>query len=133
LIISVLKILARVWRSIHHIETKPKMIIMKTLKIKLASLSLTLFLISFSLTAISAGSSTPNGTESNYFKEYFSNEQMNLLLDTQLKPELNVKIFNSKNQLIITGNETEDKVKSFIQVADLLTEIDGTKYYRLSY
>ncbi len=106
---------------------------MKTLKIKLASLSLTLFLISFSLAAISAESSTPNGTESNYFKEYFSNEQMNLLLDTQLKPELNVKIFNSKNQLIITGNETEDKVKSFIQVADLLTEIDGTKYYRLSY
>jgi hypothetical protein len=112
---------------------------MKTLKIKLASMSFTLILISFSMAALSAGNSNPDFvgsdyfTASNYFVEYFSYEEMNLALDMQLKPEVNVKIFNSNDQLIATGNETEDKVKSLVKVADLLTEIDGTKYYRLSY
>lgn len=112
---------------------------MKTLRITLASMSFTLLLLSLSMAAISAGNSNPDFagsdyyTASNYFVEYFSNEEMNLALDIQLKPEVNVKIFNSKDQLIATGNETEDKVKSLVKVADLLTEIDGTKYYRLSY
>jgi len=121
------------------IETKPITIDMKTKKIKLACLSFTLLLVTVTIETIADRNSNPgftgniNYTESNYFAEYFSYEEMNRTLDIQLKPEVNVKIFNSENQLIATGNETEDKVKSLVKVADLLTEIDGTQYYRLSY
>jgi len=56
-----------------------------------------------------------------------------MALDNQLKSEVNVKIFNSDNRLMAIGDDSEDKIKSLVKFADLLTEIDGTKYYRLSY
>jgi len=102
-------------------------------------MSLALVLISISTGAMSASHSNPylsesyNQMESNYFTEYFSYERMNQALDLQLMPEVGVKIFNSRNQLIVTGSETDDKVKELVKISDLLIEVNGTKYYRLSY
>lgn len=112
---------------------------MKTIKIKIACLSFTLLMITISTVAIPAGNSNPDFTgniiftESNYFADYLSYEEMNMALDNQLKSEVNVKIFNSDNRLMAIGDDSEDKIKSLVKFADLLTEIDGTKYYRLSY
>lgn len=106
---------------------------MQNLKIKFASLSLTLLLVTVSLVTFSSENENQNDFESKYFGEYFNYEETHLLLETQLMPEINVKIYNSNNQLLVTGKETEDKVKSLMIVSDLLTEIGGIKYYRLSY
>lgn len=102
-------------------------------------MSLALVLISISTGALSAGHSNPflsesnYQMESNYFSEYFSYEKMNQTLDIQLMPEVGIKIFNSRDQLIATGSESDDKVKELVKISDLLVEINGTKYYRLSY
>jgi hypothetical protein len=107
---------------------------MKTTEIKLTALSLIFVMVSLlSFSGISAGNSGLNASGSAYFEEYFDYEALNKLLETQLKPELNVKIFDSSNQLVAAGNDNEDKIQGMIPVADLLIEIDGTKYYRLSY
>jgi hypothetical protein len=112
---------------------------MKTLISKITLMSLALVLIFISTVALSASHSNPYLSESyyqmesNYFTEYFSYEKMNQTLDLQLIAEVGVKIFNSRDQLIATGSENDDKVKELVKISDLLIDINGTKYYRLSY
>jgi hypothetical protein len=106
---------------------------MKTLKIKLTVLYFTFLLASFSWANSAAGNTNLNISDSQYTEKYTDYQELNSFLELQLKPELNVKIFDSDNKLIVTGNENEDKVKNCISKADLLTEINGIKYYRLSY
>lgn len=112
---------------------------MKILKFKIILMSLLLVLISISSGALSASHSNPYLSESNYqmesnyFKEYFNYEKMNQAMDLQLIPDVGVKIFNSRDQLIATGSKSDDKVKELVRISDLLIEINGTQYYRLSY
>ena len=106
---------------------------MKTSGIKIATLSLTVALIAFSYAGYSSENSNLDAAGTAYFEQYFEYEELNDLLDIQLKPELNVKIYNVENKLVATGNENDEKMKSMIPESDLLTEVNGVKYYRLSY
>ena len=106
---------------------------MNTLKIKLTALSILILLAISSFSFLAAGNTNLNVSDSYYFEEYFDYEELNQQLELQLKPAINIKIFNSNNQLILTGNESEERVKICVDKSDLLTEIDGMKYYRLSY
>jgi hypothetical protein len=47
------------------------------------------------------------------------------MLDIQMKPAVNVKIFDTAYHLVATGNEHEEKLKTLIPLTDLLTEIEG--------
>jgi hypothetical protein len=106
---------------------------MNTPKIKLTTLSLALVILTFTQESYASGNDHMNVYDSHYFEEYFEYEEMNEMLDLQLKPEVNIKIFNSNNEMIASGNENGDKIKNCISKSDFLTEIDGTKYYRFSY
>lgn len=48
------------------------------------------------------------------------------------KKPCEVRIYNSELELIRFGTENSEFVRSFVRRADLLTEIDGIKYYRLN-
>jgi len=106
---------------------------MKTAGIKIATLSLTVALIAFTCTGYASENSNLDVTGSAYFEQYFEYEELNDLLGILLKPELNVRIYNTGNKLVATGNENDAKMKSMIPESDLLTEVNGVKYYRLSY
>jgi hypothetical protein len=106
---------------------------MKTLKLKLTIVLFTFLLASITWANSATGNTSLNISDSQYIEEYSEHEEMNRFLDLQLKPELNVKIYDSGYELIVTGNENENRVKNCISKSDLLTEIDGIKYYRLSY
>jgi len=44
-----------------------------------------------------------------------------------------VQIYDSNDQLIAEGTKNDEKIKGYLGISDLLTEIDGIQYYRLSY
>ena len=47
--------------------------------------------------------------------------------------EQKVNIYNSNLELIRFGGENSESIRNFILRADLFAEINGVKYYRLSY
>ncbi len=107
---------------------------MKTLKIKLLAFGITVLLMGIVFLA-HAGDLRENPeleTMAN-LESYFEQVKLNTRLEKNLESDCEVHIYNSENQLIMTGSANEEKIKTYIPQSDLLTEVDGTKYYRLSY
>ncbi len=68
-----------------------------------------------------------------YFEEYFNSENYAKELDINLVPEIQINVYNETGNLIATGDVKDAKIKSLMNISDLLTEVNGIKYYRLSY
>ena len=52
---------------------------------------------------------------------------------TMEEAEINVKVFNADNQLIREGDlKSDEELSRLVNRADLLTEVSGYKYYRIS-
>ena len=109
---------------------------MNTMKIKIFTL-LSFFVIFLALAirpaeasrfetgkSVNTGESTP-GDE----------DILSWLAEPEWEPEgtEQVLILDREAQLIETGSEQDEHIKQLIQMSDLLTEVDKTKYYRLSY
>jgi hypothetical protein len=67
------------------------------------------------------------------FVEFFQFEQIEKEIEQIFYQNNQVKVLDSKNQLVAEGSNRDLNIKSYITVSDLLLEIDGIKYYRLSY
>jgi len=107
---------------------------MKTNKLNLKILSLTLLLFS---TLPSLKAATPdenNDVNQNYnFESYFELDQMNRDIDLLFSEENEIKVLDSNDQLVVEGPENDINIKTYVGISDLLTEIDGIQYYRLSF
>jgi len=66
--------------------------------------------------------------ESIYKLDILSEEIENLLSEKD-----QVQIYDSNDQLIAEGTRNQEKIKGYLGISDLLIEIDGVQYYRLSY
>jgi hypothetical protein len=106
---------------------------MKTIKIKLAALSFAITMAACSTISFAAENKMESALEVAYFEEYFDSENYTEGLEIKLVPEVRVKVYNVTGSLIATGSENDAKIKSLINISDLLTEVNGTKYYRSSY
>jgi len=106
---------------------------MKTANNKLTTLSFTIALITFSLSTFATENSLVTFTDQAYFKEYFDYQNYTELLEIKLNPEVRIQVCNESGALIAAGSEQDEKIKSLMNHSDLLTEVNGTKYYRLSY
>ncbi len=106
---------------------------MKTIKIKLTALSFIVATILLTFTTFAAESEMGSTTDLSYFEEYFDSENFTEQLENRLEPEVNIKVYSQEGNLIATGSENDAKIKSLINISDLLTEVNGTKYYRSSY
>jgi len=103
------------------------------LKTKTTVLSLTFALIVLSFTTYAADYEINSSTDQSYFGEYFEAIEFTKTLNTLLLPNVNVKIYDEKGNLFAAGDEENDTIKSYIGISDLMTEVGGTKFYRLSY
>jgi hypothetical protein len=108
---------------------------MTTLKIKLAALSLTLLVAAttFSATADSNKIITPTSTDQSYFKDYFDRENFTKELNLNLVPQMNVMIYDLNGELLMAGDKDSVNIRTIIRISDLMTEVNGTSYYRMSY
>lgn len=73
-------------------------------------------------------------SENVYEIEYFKN--LDILMEeieNLLSEKEQVQIYDSSNQLIVEGTKNDENIIAYLGISDLLTEIDGIKYYRLSY
>ncbi len=106
---------------------------MKILKTKTTALCLILTLIVLSFTTYPAICEMKSFTDRSYFEEYFESVEFSKTLNAQLVPDVNVKIYDEIGNLIAAGDEENDKIKSYIGISDLMTEVGGTKLFRLSH
>lgn len=112
---------------------------MKTAKIKLTALSLTILFAATTFTATADGNKLVTATsktttlDQTYFEEYFDQESFTRELELNLAPQMNVMIYDSNGALIMTGDKDSNKIRTMIRIADLMTEVNGTSYYRMSY
>jgi hypothetical protein len=106
---------------------------MKTIKTKLTALSFAVAMILLTFTTFAAESEMGSNMDLSYFEEYFNLENFTEQLENSLEPEVSIKVYNQEGKLIASGIEKDEKIKSFINISDLLTEVGGTKYYQLSY
>lgn len=54
-------------------------------------------------------------------------------IENVLSEKDRIQIYDSNDQLIADGVKNEEKIKNYLGISDFLTEIDGVRYYRLSY
>jgi hypothetical protein len=106
---------------------------MKTSKIKLTALSLTLILAAMTFSTFADGNKMITTTDQSYFEEYFDMESFTNELQLNLAPQMNVMIYDKNGKLLMAGDENSDKTRKMMRIADLVTEVNGTKYYRMSY
>lgn len=106
---------------------------MKTANHKLTTLSFTIALITFSFSTFAAENNLETFTDQAYFEEYFDYQDYTELLEINLNSEVRIQVYNESGALISAGSEQDEKIKSLMNHSDLLTEVNGTKYYRLSY
>ena len=106
---------------------------MKMLKTKTTVLSFTFALIVLSFTTYAADNDLNSSTDQSYFEEYFEAIEFTNSLNTLALPNVNVKIYDEKGNLLTAGDEENDTIKSYIGISDLMTEVGGIKFYRLSY
>lgn len=109
------------------------LITMKTIKIKLTALSFAIAMTAFSTISFATENNMESALEVAYFEEYFDSENYTEDLEIKLVPEVRVKVYNVAGNLIATGSENDAKIKSLMNISDLLTEVNGIKYYRSSY
>jgi hypothetical protein len=106
---------------------------MKTLTSKLAALSLTVLISTTSFSLFADGNEMETNSAESYFEEYFDFQSFNQELEMNLAPEMNVRIYDMNGDLMMAGNEDSDRIKNLTRTADLMTEVNGTKMYRISY
>lgn len=107
---------------------------MKTLKIKLLTLGITLVLMSVVFISHARdGSNIKEINDIEYFEQYMEAEELMTDLEMPVKTETKVRIYNSDNKLVISGNKEDENIKNLLRVSDLLTEVEETEYYILSY
>ena len=64
---------------------------------------------------------------------YFEMDDTLKNIDDQMFPEQEVQILDVNDKLVTKGSENNTDIKSLVSISDLLIEIDGTKYYRISF
>jgi hypothetical protein len=124
--------LARKFNEI-KIEKNQNLITMKTIKIKLTVLSFAIALTVFSFTTYATENNTPSSLDLAYFEDYFWDQDYTEQLKIKLISEVQIQVYNEEGSLIATGDQKDDKIKTLLNISDLLTEVNGTKFYRLSY
>jgi hypothetical protein len=67
------------------------------------------------------------------FGEFYNFEQIENEIEQIFYEDNEVKVLDSNEQLVAEGSSQSLIIKSYITVSDMLLEIDGVKYYRLSY
>ncbi len=65
-------------------------------------------------------------TEYTRFEEFISQFENN-------DDSAEIRIYDTDHNLIATGNAENRRIKKLISRSDLLTEVDNTQYYKLSY
>lgn len=103
---------------------------MKTLQLKTLIVSLTTFLVVGLGTPIFAGSNGLDDLDLNC--EYTFAEDFMDYLET-VNPVVEIQIYDQHQQLVIKGTADNKRIKNYISLSDLLTEVDNVQYYRLSY
>lgn len=106
---------------------------MKTIKIKLIVLGFFIFMAAFNISAFATENNEKSVVDLAYFEEYFEFENYADILEFNLLPEVRIQVYNENGKLIATGSENDAKIKSLMSISDLLTEVNGIKYYRSSY
>ena len=119
---------------------------MKTLNKYLLSLGLILSMMAGQAIARDIESNGKNDPENDYnfterydlaeydgFSSYFDFYQMEREIEKMLVQDGKVKIMNANEEVVIEGNATEESVKKYMRISDLVTEVDGVKYFRMSY
>ncbi len=107
---------------------------MKTLKKGWVSWVLTCCLLAGALIAKGADRAENKISENVYEIEYFNNlDILEEEIENLLSEKDQVQIYDSSNQLIVEGTKNDENIIGYLGISDLLTEIDGIKYYRLSY
>ena len=105
---------------------------MKTMKKNLLTLGLSLTMLAG---RVSAGTSTDkNKTNSTPdYTDYLKTYTLEKEIEELVQDEGQVRIMDISEKMVMQGKITEEEVQKFMRISDLLTEIDGVKYYRLSY
>jgi len=106
---------------------------MRTLKIKSTLLSILLAVTTLSLASTISDNEMGSILDLSYFEEYFEAQEFTQSLDIGMIPETEVKVYDQNGDLLATGDEENSKIKCLLRKSDLMTEVDGTKLYRLSY
>jgi hypothetical protein len=106
---------------------------MRTLKIKSTLLSILLAVTTLSLASTTSENEMGSTMDLFYFEEYFEFQEFTKSLDMAMIPETEVKVYDQNGDLLATGGEEDTKIKSLVRISDLMTEVDGTKYYCLSF
>lgn len=107
---------------------------MKALKRNWISFGLTCYLLAVVLTVNGANPADNADLENMYDLESIDKLD-NLVeeIENVLWVNDRVQIYDSNDQLIVEGTKNDEKIKGFLGISDLLTEIDGIQYFRLSY
>lgn len=107
---------------------------MKTLKKNWFSFGLTIWLLSGVLTANAANPTEKKDLERIYdLESFYSLDNMVKEIEDLLSESGRIEIIDSNDQLVAEGTKNNDEIKNYMGISDLLTEIDGIQYYRLSY
>jgi hypothetical protein len=96
---------------------------------------LTLGLIIIMAGTVSAGTSGDKDEKDQTleYKDYLKTSMFIKEIEEILSDDGQVRIMNSKEIIVLQGKNTDEKIKEYMCISDLLTEVDGVKYYRLSY
>jgi hypothetical protein len=107
---------------------------MKALKRNWISFGLTCCLLAGVLTVNGANPADNTDLKNMYDLESIDNlDKMVEEIENVLSVNDRVQIYDSNDQLIAEGTKNDEKIKGYLGISDLLTEIDGIQYYRLSY
>ncbi len=107
---------------------------MKALKKILISLGLTCCLLAGVLIANAADPAEINNPEHIYDLESFYNlDYMVENIENLFSEPNRIEVIDSNDHLVAEGTKNDEKIQGYIGISDLLTEIDGIQYYRLSY
>ena len=105
---------------------------MKTMKKKLLTIGLSLTVLAGTVSAGTFADKNNTNRTSDY-KDYLETYMLEKEIEELVTDEGQVRVMNNKEEMVIQGKITDEEIKKFIRVADLLTEVDGITYYRLSY
>ena len=107
---------------------------MKTLKTRLFALGIVSIALLGSLSAGASGNEDKKDVlETSDFTAYLDNHYLERNIEEMMMDEGQVRVMDSHEEMVAEGKITDEAIKRYMSISDLVTEVDGVKYFRLSY
>ncbi|MBR9997623.1 MAG: hypothetical protein KFF73_01570 [Cyclobacteriaceae bacterium] len=107
---------------------------MKTMKKNMLTLGLLFMMLGGVVTAWATENTEKKDPYRTYdYDDYYNTYMMEKEIEELMYVEGQVRIIDFMEELVAEGMTTDNEIKKYVGISDLLIDVDGVKYYRLSY